>query len=54
VVNFTLRPLYPEERVPVTHWIGGYVGHRAGLDTVAKRKVPVPAENRTPVFQSVA
>jgi hypothetical protein len=28
---------------PGTHWIGGWVGPRAGLDAVAKRKFP--AEN---------
>jgi hypothetical protein len=24
----------PRERAPSTHWIGGWVGHRAGLDSV--------------------
>jgi hypothetical protein len=33
VVSFTSRPLYPG-----THWIGGWVDHRAGLDDVEKRK----------------
>jgi hypothetical protein len=28
----------PGERAPGTHWIGGWVGHRAGLDDVEKRK----------------
>jgi hypothetical protein len=32
--RFTLR-----ERVPGTHWIGGCVGPRAGLDAVVKRKI---------------
>jgi hypothetical protein len=27
------------ERTPGTHWIGGWVGPRAGLDTVSKRKI---------------
>jgi hypothetical protein len=26
------------ERAPGTHWIGGWVGHRASLDNVEKRK----------------
>jgi hypothetical protein len=26
------------ERAPGTHWIGGWVGPRAGLDDVEKRK----------------
>jgi hypothetical protein len=28
----------PGERAPVTHWVGGWVDHRAGLDDVEKRK----------------
>jgi hypothetical protein len=28
----------PRERAPFTHWIGGWVGPRAGLDDVEKRK----------------
>jgi hypothetical protein len=38
VVSFTPRPLYPRERAPGTHWIGGWVGPRAGLDDMEKRK----------------
>jgi hypothetical protein len=38
VVSFTPRPLYTRERAPSTHWIGGWVSHRAGLDDVEKRK----------------
>jgi hypothetical protein len=38
VVNFTLRPLYPQRRISCTHWIGGWVGPRVGLYVVAKRK----------------
>jgi hypothetical protein len=38
VVSFTLQPLHPRERTPSTHWIGGWVGPRAGLDNVEKRK----------------
>jgi hypothetical protein len=36
------------------HWIGGWVGPRAGLDTVEKRKSLTPVGNRTPVVQPVA
>jgi hypothetical protein len=32
----------PRDRVPVTHWIGGWVGPRAVLDAVVKRKIPSP------------
>jgi hypothetical protein len=30
--------LYPRERAPGTHWTGGWVGLRAGLDTEARGK----------------
>jgi hypothetical protein len=36
VSKFTL---YPGERAPGTHWIGGWVGPRTGLDAVKKRKI---------------
>jgi hypothetical protein len=39
-VSFTPRPLYPTEKAPGFHWIGGWVGLKAGLDTVVKRKIP--------------
>jgi hypothetical protein len=33
----------PGERVPGTHWIGGWVGPRAGLDDVEGRRIfPLP------------
>jgi hypothetical protein len=34
----TLAALPPGERAPGTHWIGGSVGPRAGLDDMEKRK----------------
>jgi hypothetical protein len=46
----------PKERSPGTHWIGGWVGPRAVLDAVVKRKIPSPrreAKPRTPVVQPV-
>jgi hypothetical protein len=42
------------ERAPGTHWIGGWVGPRASVKAVAKKKNPCPAGNRTPVVQPVA
>jgi hypothetical protein len=38
------RPIHftPRKRAPGTQWIGGWVGPRAGLDTVSKRKIPSP------------
>jgi hypothetical protein len=40
----TSRPgrFTPRERVRGTRWIGGWVGFRAGLDAVVKRKIPIP------------
>jgi len=35
--------LYPREITPSTHWIGGWVGPRAVLDAVVKRKIPSPS-----------
>jgi len=31
--------LLPENQPPGSHWIGGWVGPRAGLGTVAKKKI---------------
>jgi hypothetical protein len=47
----------PKERAPGTHWIGGWVGPRAVLDAVVKRKRPSPRREsnpRTPIVQCVA
>jgi hypothetical protein len=41
----------PKERTPGTRWIGGWVGPRAVLDAVMKRKIPSPhgeSKPRTP------
>jgi hypothetical protein len=47
--RFTTR-----ENVPSIHWTGGWVYSIVGLDAVAKRKIPAPAENQTSVVQPVA
>jgi hypothetical protein len=47
----------PRERAPGTHWTGGWVRPRAGLDAVVKRKIPSPRREsnpRTPIVQPVA
>jgi len=36
VISFTLRPFTQGKDPPGTHWTGGRVGARAGLDAVAK------------------
>jgi hypothetical protein len=49
--------LIPRERSPCTHWIGSWVGPRAVLDAVVKRKIPSPHQEsnpRTPIVQPVA
>jgi len=35
--------LTPEETAPETNWIGGWVGPKAGLDEVVKRKKSLPS-----------
>jgi hypothetical protein len=46
----------PWVKAPGTHWIGGWVDPRAGLNAVAKREnlLTTPAGNRTPASQPVA
>jgi hypothetical protein len=39
VVSFTSLQLYPGERAPGTHWIGGWVGPTVGLDAMEKRQI---------------
>jgi hypothetical protein len=39
MVSFTHRPFTTEERGPGTHWIGGWVGPRAGLEAVERRNI---------------
>jgi hypothetical protein len=43
----------PGERAPGTHWIGGWVSPRAGLDAVQNKNF-APTGTRTPVVQPVA
>jgi hypothetical protein len=43
VVIFTPRPLYPGDGAHGTHWIGGLVNPRAGLDDMNKSKFLLPS-----------
>jgi hypothetical protein len=44
----------PGERTPGTHWTGGWVGLRPGLDTEAReKKTFYSVGNRTPAVQSL-
>jgi len=49
--------LPPGKEPPGTHWIGGWVGPRAVLDAVEKRKIPSPRRESNPdhpIVQPVA
>jgi hypothetical protein len=54
VVSFTSGRYIPGEGAPGTHWIGGWLVPRAGLDVMEKRKILRPAGNRILAVQSVA
>jgi hypothetical protein len=43
--GFTPRLLYAWGKNPGIHWIGGWVGPRAGLDAVENSKNLTPARN---------
>jgi hypothetical protein len=36
------------ESATITRWVGGWVGHRAGLNAVVKRKIPNPCRELNP------
>jgi hypothetical protein len=40
--------LYPQGKNPGTHWIGGWVGLRASLDTGDRRKILRPCRGSNP------
>jgi hypothetical protein len=45
----------PGKRAPGTHWIGGWVGPGAGLDAVARRKIPSSCrDSKSQIIQLVA
>jgi hypothetical protein len=49
-------PPFPRKSAPGTRWIGGWVGPRAGLDMMSKRKIPSPHRDSNldnPIFQPV-
>jgi hypothetical protein len=45
--------LYCQVKNPGTHWVEGWVGLRACLDTEARGEIFASAEDQTPVVQSV-
>jgi hypothetical protein len=51
------RRFTPRERASGTQWTGGWVGPRAVLNAVVKKKFPIPRREsnpRTPIIQPVA
>jgi hypothetical protein len=40
--------LPPGEKAPGTHWTGGWVGPRGGMDNVDKRKISWPCRKSNP------
>jgi hypothetical protein len=44
--------LYPRGKDPYAHWTGGWVDPRAGLDTEARGKSFLSAEDRTTIALS--
>jgi hypothetical protein len=57
VVSFTTGRFTPRERAPDTDWIEGWVGPRAVLDAVVKRKISISRRKSnpiTPIVQPVA
>jgi hypothetical protein len=42
------RAFTPGERTPSTHYTGGWMGHRAGLDTEARGKILCPRRGSNP------
>jgi hypothetical protein len=54
VVSFNIRARYSRCKSVCTRCIGGWVGTRADLDAVQKRKIFAPARNRNPAVQPIA
>jgi hypothetical protein len=53
MVSFTPGRFTPGERASGTHWIGGWMGPRAGLDEVERRKIlPLPGLEIRPLGRS--
>jgi hypothetical protein len=43
----------PREIAAGTHWVGGWVGPRTGMNAVEKREYLDPTGNRTPAIKTV-
>jgi hypothetical protein len=47
-------PYTPRETAAGTHWVGGWLGPRLGLEAVEKKESLAPVGNRKPAVQPVA
>jgi hypothetical protein len=53
-VSFKPLPLYPWIKSSGSHWIGGWVEHRVGIDAIIYREKNLASGgNRTPVVEPV-
>jgi len=43
----------PRERAPDIHWLGGWVGLRAGLEALEKRRIPSPPPGIEPLAEGI-
>jgi len=43
----------PRERAPSTHWVGGSMGPRAGLDMMVRKQIPSPYWDSNPQSSSL-
>jgi hypothetical protein len=53
MVSLMPLPFYPRERAPGTHWIGGWVGSRAGLDDMEKKNLTLRGIELRPLGRPV-
>jgi hypothetical protein len=53
VVSFTARPLYPPEKETLVPMMRGWVGPRAGLDAVVRRKISSSYRDSSPKSSSL-
>jgi len=52
MVSFCPGRFTPKERTPSTHWIGGWVGPRTGVDAMVKGKILSPYRDSNPPSSS--
>jgi hypothetical protein len=53
VVSFTSLPLYYLRNSPGTHWVGGWVGPRTGLDDLEKKNLDLTGIQTATLLSSI-